>query len=368
LTILFDEVNPPIIKYYDFQLNYFLDDPVDNIIVFCKQHDLKLYSCQVIVDELRNRLLINNNINYNDDDDKNVLYVRDYYYNQAIIHQHGSNFISTSSSDVSPFNIYYDTINIDLYYINLQSICISITNAYLSPFNRGMDYYYHHTKQRQYMEKICSFYNLATIHCELLYWKLYIKYDINNNYKLLTVNEYLDVILPSLTHSEFRMKITFNDPNVNGRKNSNSLKSDLCQYYQLKRKSCTTLMKDYRDGLNRHYGSPNFYADGLYDTIFVMDKIEEIISKRGNRIQSPSTNDDGNHNNNDMVDDDDDDDDDDDVVDVASDAGVHDDIHFIDIDVVEIGTSNFNTIIGFIDIDDPISGDSTINYTFSYKI
>lgn len=207
------------------------------------------------------------------------------------------------------------------------------------------------------MEKICSFYNLATIHCELLYWKLYIKYDINN-YKLLTVNEYLDVILPSLTHSEFRMKIPFNDPNVNERKNSNSLKSDLCQYYQLKRKSCTVLMKDYRDAMNRRYG------DGLYDTNFVMDKIEEIISERGNRI-SPSTNDDGNDNNIDMVDDDDDDDE---VVDVASDAGVHDDIHFIDVDVVEIGTSNFNTIIGFIDIDDPISGDPMIMNNSHYNI
>jgi hypothetical protein len=95
-----------------------------------------------------------------------------------------------------------------------------------------------------------------------------------------------------------------------------------------------------------------------------MDKIEEIISKRGNRI-FPSTNDDGNDNNNDMVDDDADDEV---VVDVASDVVVHDDIHFIDVDVVEIGTSNFNTIIGFIDIDDPISGDPTINYTFSYII
>jgi len=365
LTLHIYEVNPPIIKYYDFQLNYFLDDPVDNIIVFCKQHDLQFYSCQVIVDELRKQLLINDNINHNgndDDDDKNVLYVRDYYYNQAIIHQHGSNFSSTSRSGVGPSNMYYDTINIDLYYINLQSICISITNAYLSPFN-GMDYFYHHTKQRQYMEKICSFYKLATIHCELLYWKLYIKYDINN-YKLLTVNEYLDVILPSLAHSEFRMKIPFNDPNANERKNFNSLKSDLCQYYQVKRKSCTILMKDYRDAMNKHYGSPNFYSDGLYDTIFIMDKIEEIISKRGNRI-FPSTNDDGNDNNNDMVDDAADDEV---VVDVASDVGVHDDIHFIDVDVVEIGTSNFNTIIGFIDVDDPISGDSTINYTFSYII
>lgn len=90
--------------------------------------------------------MINDNINYNDDDDKNVLYARDYYYNQAFIHQHGSNFSSSCRSGVGPFNMYYDTINIDLYYINLQSTCICITNAYLSPFN-GMDYYYHHTKQ-----------------------------------------------------------------------------------------------------------------------------------------------------------------------------------------------------------------------------
>lgn len=285
------------------------------------------------------------NDNNNDDNNKNILYVRDDYYNQAVIHQHDNSVSSCSSSGgIGPFNIYYDTINIDMYYINLKSTCISITNAYLSLFN-GMDYYYHHNKQRQYMDKICSYYNLATIHCELLYWKLYIKYDINNNYKFLTVNEYLDVIIPSLTHSEFRMKIPFSDPNINS-KMSNSLEiSDLCKYYQLNRKSCTIFMKDYRDAMNRHYGSPNYYADGLYDTIFIMDIIEEILSERKNRISSSSSS------SNDMDDD-------------RSDNDIHDDNRFIDVDVVEIGTSNFNTIIGLIDEDDLISGDPSINYTF----
>ena len=293
----------------------------------------------------------------NDDNIKNILYVRDYYYNQAIIYQHDSIVSSSSTGGLDLFNMYYDTINIDMYYINLHTTCISITNAYLSSFN-GMDYFYHHNKQRHYMEKVCSYYNLATINCELLYWKLYIKYDINNNYKLLTVNEYLDVIIPSLTHSDFRMKIPFPDPNTDGKISKSLEISDLCKYYRLSRKSCTAFMKNYRDAMNRHYGSPNLYADGLYDTIYVMDIIEKILSERGNRI---SDNDDDNNNNDNMMNVVSDDSKD---VDDNADVGIHGNNGFIDVDVVEIGTSNFNTIIGLIDSDDLISGDTMIKYTF----
>jgi len=319
LTFNFYDTNPPNIKHYEFQLDYLQDDPVDSIVSFCKLHNLQLSNCNVIVNELKKQLL-KLQLFFNEN---NILYVRDYYYNQAIIYNNESIISRSSNSSSSSSRIndqYYDTIHIDLYYINFQSTCISVTKAYLPHFNNDNNKHHQHGN----IEKICTYHNLETIHCELLYWKLYIKYDLNM-YKSLTVNDYLDVIMPSLTHSGFRIPLP---PKFNSNiydKNVHSLEiSNLCKQSQFNRKSCTLFMKNIRDGLNRHYGSSNPYADNLYDTIYVMDTIEEILIQRGNSKYS--------------------------------DHDDHDDNRFIDVDVVEIGTSNFDTIIGLIDKDDQISG------------
>ena len=96
-------------------------------------------------------------------------------------------------------------------------------------------------------------------------------------------------------------------------------------------------MKNIRDELIRHYGSDNIYADSLYDTIYVMDTIKDILSSRSNNTRNSYNN-----------------------SKYSSDYMKNDSCNnnnFIDVDVVEIGTSNFNTIIGLIDKDDHISGD-----------
>lgn len=290
------------------------EDPIDKIIYFCKQYSIYKNDCISLADNIKLLLL-----SYG------------YLINEISLQSYQYSIINT---DLFYYDWGYQVIPIDMKLINDHNI----TYLFINKGNENILNTILHT---------CKLFQLSINDCKLLSWKIYMSYDIDI-YKLSTLEEYLNSIsyLIKPDSIEILIKIYSNGTllldNVilsyltNGNYDYELSVSGICSDFKLNSIDCLAICQSIKSTLIENFGIKSPHTNILDDYIYVLQILSNsIISNKmksfENRSISP-------------------------INEASSSNTSSNSLSYIDLDFIEIGTSNFNTILGLIHPEDLISG------------